>query len=358
VAQRNQAILFAHYRFRNFINDQNKLRMSSDINHLIDYDIEGTHLDFKQEEYPLGKDPRKLELLKDICAFANHPSDNDKFIIIGVKVNPDGANETMDIGLLTDEAKYQQFVQDNIEPRVNFEYKLHRHNGNQIAYFRIFNNVDRPYLFKKDVINPATGKPEYKYGDGFIRNGTSTKKIGRKELEDIGKLKRKYIDRKGSLDVTACVGRPVDREMRNLNVKYLDVDIVNSSNKSLDFDIEIRFQKGSGYKLTSEFDFRTKLRNSTESILDYTMISGFVKELITPNFNVDTEETPTEFIVGKNSRRNRTSVIMPQYSRLDAVFDKTIFLITEQNLVINAQVTIRSDDFEDDPLVKTLFFNT
>jgi hypothetical protein len=37
------------------------LPLNTNINHLIEYDTEGTHLNFKQEEYPLGNHPKKFE---------------------------------------------------------------------------------------------------------------------------------------------------------------------------------------------------------------------------------------------------------------------------------------------------------
>lgn len=58
--------------------------MSDKIKELIEYHSESHLLDFKREQYLLGKNPKKYELLKDISAMANHPSNDDKYIIIGV----------------------------------------------------------------------------------------------------------------------------------------------------------------------------------------------------------------------------------------------------------------------------------
>ena len=115
------------------------------------YDSESPSLDFKEIQYSLENNPKKNELLKDISAMANYPGDQDKFIIIGVIESNGVAEKFRDVGQLIDEAKYQQFVLSNIEPKINFEYKKFLYQNHQLAYFRIFNNVDRPYLFKKDV---------------------------------------------------------------------------------------------------------------------------------------------------------------------------------------------------------------
>src|SRR5690606_8063698 len=130
---------------------------------------EGATLDYKREEYPLGKHIKKNEFLKDISAFANHHSDSDKYIIIGVKEENGIANEFFEIETITDAASYQQFLNDNIEPEINFEYKTTTYNDKKIAYFRIYSNKNRPYLFKKNLQNHFTRETEYKIGDGFIR---------------------------------------------------------------------------------------------------------------------------------------------------------------------------------------------
>ena len=94
--------------------------MQDKIKQLIEYESENSKLDFKMEQYQLGKNPKKNEFLKDMVAFANHLSDDDKFIIIGIK-DLDGINkEVFEIENPIDDANYQQFVLDNIEPKINF----------------------------------------------------------------------------------------------------------------------------------------------------------------------------------------------------------------------------------------------
>ena len=58
--------------------------MSNKIEEIISYSSESHLLDFKSEQYLLGKNPKKYELLKDISSMANHPSNEDKYRIIGV----------------------------------------------------------------------------------------------------------------------------------------------------------------------------------------------------------------------------------------------------------------------------------
>jgi|AntRauTorcE11898_2_1112593.scaffolds.fasta_scaffold01099_2 predicted HTH transcriptional regulator len=97
--------------------------MNQDIEQIIKYNSEGPTLDYKKEEYPLGKHAKRNEILKDISALANHHSDTDKYIIIGVKEENGVAKDFYEIERLTDEAAYQKFVNENIEPKINFNYK-------------------------------------------------------------------------------------------------------------------------------------------------------------------------------------------------------------------------------------------
>jgi predicted HTH transcriptional regulator len=51
---------------------------------IIKYHSESVYVDFKSQEYPLGKNGKKNEILKDISAMANHPSNEPKYIVIGI----------------------------------------------------------------------------------------------------------------------------------------------------------------------------------------------------------------------------------------------------------------------------------
>ena len=60
--------------------------MKETVINLIENESENTKLDFKQEQYPIDKgNAKKGEFLKDMCAFANLTSKEDKYIIIGIE---------------------------------------------------------------------------------------------------------------------------------------------------------------------------------------------------------------------------------------------------------------------------------
>jgi len=189
--------------------------MKQKIIEIIEYENESHKVDFKKVEYSLGRDYKKNEILKDFLAFVNHISDDDKYIIIGIKELEDKYKEINEIESPTDEAKYRQFVNEYIEPLINFEYNNLTYKNKTICYFRFFNNVDRPYLIKKDCKNPIDGKTDFKYGDGFVRIGTSTKKIGRKEIDDINKSKEKYFDRKNEIIIQPVMDNPIMKMFQN-----------------------------------------------------------------------------------------------------------------------------------------------
>ncbi|HSC52587.1 MAG TPA: ATP-binding protein [Phnomibacter sp.] len=331
--------------------------MIPEIDKIIEYESESYKVDFKKEEYPLGKNAKKNELLKDIIAFANQHSDDDKYIIIGIK-EIDGLNKQIfDVGYPTDDANYRQFVQDNIEPKINFEYKTCKYKDWTICYFRIFQNIDRPYLFKKDVVNPVTGKLDFKYGDGFIRIGTSSKKIGRKELDDNAKNLKKYFDRRSDLEILPIIGCPTDEEISNLDIQYLDIAVVNKSKKSIDFfDIEMQLTKAKEFTVLSETDFKRELKEQvrTDSLFGNLSID-------TPNINflhVSISENDSELKIVRNAMKNRTAITLPQNSEIKDIFEQSLILLQDSQQIIKAVVTIRSDDFTDGPLIQEIVFQT
>src|SRR5690606_1065196 len=125
--------------------------MKETIINLIENESENTKLDFKKEQYPIEKgNGKKGEFLKDMCAFANLSSNEDKFIIVGIEEKNGVAVGFKPIDKLHDQASYQQFLNQYIDPEINFEYKEIIHKDNRLAFFRLFNNNKRPYLFKKE----------------------------------------------------------------------------------------------------------------------------------------------------------------------------------------------------------------
>ena len=79
---------------------------------------------------------------------------------------------------IIDESNYQQYVSDNIEPKIEFEFHSFNYEGSNLGYFKISNNENRPYLFKKNIPNAQTNKLELKIGS-LIRAGSITRNLTR-----------------------------------------------------------------------------------------------------------------------------------------------------------------------------------
>lgn len=330
--------------------------MNTELEQIIKYNSEGSNLDYKKEEYVLGKSEKKNEILKDISAFANQHSDSDKYIIIGVKEKDGVASELYEIENLTDEATYQQFLFDNIEPKINFEYKSAIFEEKQIAYFRIFGNKNRPYLFKKNLQNPVTKKPEYRIGDGFIKVGSSSKKLDRNDFESIYKTRFTERDRKNDLKIETYFGTTDNDEIINLDIKYIDVKITNQSNKSIEFDIEMKVFKSDKYGLISEDELIKELKkNRKKKSNGFGIDFGVIQPQIM-NLHIDFNEKEDFVIISRNSLAKKTAINLAQNSSESDIFCKHLFVLGEGANEIKAELTIRSDDFTEGTLIKELTF--
>jgi predicted HTH transcriptional regulator len=126
--------------------------MKETIVNLIENESENTKLDFKLEQYPIEKGSiKKGEFLKDMCAFANLVSKEDKFIIIGIEEKNGIAVNFKPIDELHDQASYQQFLNQYIEPEINFEYNEIIHLGNRLAYFRLLTTIKNHIYLRKNI---------------------------------------------------------------------------------------------------------------------------------------------------------------------------------------------------------------
>lgn len=317
--------------------------MNDKVLEILEYGSEGYLVDFKQEQYVLGQNFNKHEFLKDISAFANHPKYEDKFIIIGVEEKNGIAGSLNNINELIDQAKYQQYLNTYIEPQVNFEYRPIEFKGYQLAYFRIFENNDRPYLFKKEVQTVCDdGKKRiiYREGDGFIRAGTATRKMVRSDFVRICNDKLKQKDRKAELTITPSINYfrelPLSEE---INFKILDIDIQNLSNKSIDVDIELKIYKNDYCKIITNTEFERMMNEQFSN-------RSIMANVVLPNFHVENEENEEYFIFRRTKLRNmKTAVSIAQNETEKEIFGNEIIIIHKETGIVLIEVTIRSDDF-------------
>ena len=148
--------------------------MTENLDDIIEFENENTELDFKAIQYQKVK---FQDLLKDLMSMANAKTDDDKYIIVGVKLLGNGNRDILGItGDFIDEATYQQLIHNNIEPELNFSYFSYKFQNKTLGVFKIFDSFDRPYMMKKDF-----GK--LKIGEAFIRKGSHQTRLTRKDFD-------------------------------------------------------------------------------------------------------------------------------------------------------------------------------
>ena len=166
---------------------------------LIEYENENTRLDFKTKQYKKNKSGSDNfeDLIKDIMSMANANIESARYIIIGVKHKP--SSERKIIGIQNEEfidsATYEQIINENIEPSIKVEYGAYKYKNKLLGILKIYDCFDdQPYSMKKKF-----GK--LKKGDSFIRKGTHTSEMLRKDYDIIyeRKLKKEKFNGKVKL---------------------------------------------------------------------------------------------------------------------------------------------------------------
>ena len=167
--------------------DQNLIKLlerrnySLNLDDIIEYDEESTNLDFKKEEY---KKADYTSLIKDVMSMANALNTETKRIIIGAKHKPGEEKEICGLEILSDQATFENIVQENIEPNISFNYYPYKYKNKKLGIIEIFDNYDKPYMMKKDY-----GK--LKKGDMWIRKGSRQSKVTREDLDRMFEIRKK-----------------------------------------------------------------------------------------------------------------------------------------------------------------------
>lgn len=146
---------------------------------------ENDTFDVKRKYYDKNK---KFDIIKDVAAFANNLLCVDKYIVFGVDEkcwDIYGIN----INDIPEISSIEQYLHENIEPKVNIKIDLINIEGFNLAVLTICKeNVDRPYIVKKSISNES-GKEVLHKGAVYLRNGATNCLASRKELDDIYKAK-------------------------------------------------------------------------------------------------------------------------------------------------------------------------
>lgn len=153
------------------------------IDDLIEFENENTNLDFKRDEYTCNENEK---LVKDIMAMANSSYNETSYIIVGVKAEPGKEKLVVGIDQIRDQADLENVIQENIEPLVNFKYYQYSFSNKHLGIIEIFNNIDPPYMMRKDL-------GSLKKGDMWIRKGSRQSRLTREDLDRLMFQKEMYI---------------------------------------------------------------------------------------------------------------------------------------------------------------------
>ncbi|WP_293954242.1 MULTISPECIES: helix-turn-helix domain-containing protein [unclassified Sphingobacterium] len=329
--------------------------MKETIVNLIENESENTKLDFKLEQYPIEKgNIKKGEFLKDMCAFANLISKEDKFIIIGAEEENGIAVSFKSIDNLHDQASYQQFLNQYIEPEINFEYREIIHEGNRLAYFRLFNNNKRPYLFKKEYKDIQPKGNQYKIGSGFVRTGTSTRELKRDDFEKIYTERFSIKDRSDEIEFEITLGGFKFSEIGYTGyIKHLRVDVINLSNSSIDLDVEAKIYNNRGVTALCTQDIEEKYHKDKR---EKSMFSNtpYLDNMYSPFLRVDlnlefTKHASYSIYEITPKKGTHTAVRVKQKGVETDIFNDQIALVFSRPSEIKIELIVRSNEFPNGP---------
>ncbi len=183
------------------------------------YEGEGATLDFKKEQYPFAKatDEVKSEILKDIIGFANAWRRAAGYILIGVAEKPGERAEVLGIPPSDHLADHslQQFVNNQTNRPIRFQYEAFGHDGLQVGIIRIDEQQVRPIYLKNNY-----GK--LKKECVFVRRGSSTDP-----------------DKPATLDEVALMGQGSTGQSAELRVEFASTVDGSPFGSTINIDAEL-----------------------------------------------------------------------------------------------------------------------
>lgn len=133
--------------------------------------------------YDFKNADKKQDFLIDMMSLANSSYSGDRYIIIGARDLPKRIIKEIDKKEIKDSAIYQQFINENIEPSINFETINFQYDDKNFLIYKIkYSALDKPYIIKKDYNNLIKGTCR-------IRKGSQNAPITRYDLDLIYKSK-------------------------------------------------------------------------------------------------------------------------------------------------------------------------
>lgn len=139
---------------------------------------ESHKIDFKRDQYPLGDDRQKSELIKDIVSIANTKGAESGYIVQGVNSETNGNKIKEGITNHFDDAMLQQIAKDKVNPPPTFEYYPYQEEDLSYGIIVIPQSKNRPHVIIRDY-------GILKKNAIYIRRGSSTDEATREELEEM-----------------------------------------------------------------------------------------------------------------------------------------------------------------------------
>lgn len=222
-------------------------------------EIENSYFDFKKDIYDFSLQKGKEDLLTDILSFANGHTKGNKYIIMGVKLKPDGTRDFFGVteSKIKDGADYQSLINDNIEPNIIVDFTVFDYDGKKYAVFRINEeNRDRPYMLSKKYGNLYKGYIKIRKGqkNDYITRNDFDLFYKEKNLKEISNIKVKGIIN-GMID---------DRYILNKSDTEIDVELAHERINELFTQIKNIDLVGSyeGIKLGYSLSIKQKYKSS------------------------------------------------------------------------------------------------
>ncbi len=149
-------------------------------------------VDYKRDFY---EKLHASDFSKDIAAFANLLSEQDRYIIFGVE---DKTRQVVGIDPQTyiSVDTLDAYINETIEPFIHIESELFEYDGKLLAYIKIAaDNTDQPYVIKQSCGKNSSTEA----GDIYIRKGTCNLKACRMDLDAMYRHKMQTAYRKMSV---------------------------------------------------------------------------------------------------------------------------------------------------------------
>jgi hypothetical protein len=223
-----------------------------------------------------------------------------------------------------------------------------------LAYFRIFDNDQGPYLFKKEYNDTQQKGVVYRIGTGFVRTGTSTRELRRDDFEKIYADRSITKDRSNDIDFEFSLWGFESSELRYKGyIKHLQIDATNLSNTSIDLDVEAKIfnNKAVSARCAQDEEYKFHKKKQDNSMFAYNSFAGKV----TPPFIF--EETNVDF---KNfvdyslyeitpKKGTHTALRVKQKGTQTDIFNGQIALVFSKPANLKIEITVRSNDFPNGP---------